>query len=292
MGECLHGGVSTRREAEYTSHTTSSKASDMEANPATDSEAVEQQRTSAVGKAFSILLVLRRAPNPLTLTAVAESVGIAPSSAHSVLNQLLAQGAVMQDEDKRYQLGPALFYLGSAFARGSRIYRSVWMELVQASNELAVTTSLAVEWESHHLVLNAHRAGGSDVAIPFGGRIPLDGGSWGKVYFAWSGAPLPNRLETYTPNSITDLKTYGQELDQTRQRGYATDNEEFAAGVGGVAAPITSSLGYEGLASFLAPVHRIEEIGAAVLGERLATLAARASLALGGQGRVRFFGAE
>jgi IclR family transcriptional regulator, acetate operon repressor len=252
----------------------------------------QENRASAVGKAFAVLRVLRRSPNPMTLTAVAESVHIAPSSAHSVLTQLLKEGAVVQDADKRYELGPALFYLGSSFARGSRIYRAVWMELVQAANELAVTAALAVEWDGHHLVLNSHRAGDSDVRVPFGGRVPIDGGSWGKVHFAWSDAELPDKLPGYTDASITDLDRFRNEIAIARRLGYATDLEEFAAGVGGVAAPVTSRLGYEGVASFLAPRSRVEEIGIGQLGGRIAGLAARASLALGDKERVRLYGFE
>jgi DNA-binding IclR family transcriptional regulator len=248
--------------------------------------------TSAVGKAFAILRALRRAPAPLTLTAIADGVGMAPSSAHSVLNQLLQQGAVLQDQDKRYQLGPSIFYLGSAFARGTRVYRSVWVELVSAANSLGVTSALAVPWDNHHLVLNAHRAGDSDVAVPFGGRVPIDAASWGKVYFAWSGEPLPKQLGAYTSRSVVDPKLLAKELERVRGAGYAVDNGEFADGVGGVAAPLTSDSGYEGLASFLAPTARVEELGVEVLGRRISTIAARASLALGDQDRMSFFGVE
>jgi DNA-binding IclR family transcriptional regulator len=249
------------------------------------------ERNSAVGKAFAVLRVLRRAAAPMTLTNVAESVGIAPSSAHSVLMQLLKEDAVIQDGDKRYQLGPALFYLGSAYARGSGIYRAIWMELVQAANELAVTAALAVEWERHFLILNAHRAG-NEVAVPFGGRVPIEGGSWGKVYYTWSGAEPPTELPAFTQASITDVEKYAEVLATTRQRGYATDVGEFSDGVGGVAAPVTSSAGFEGVASFLAPLDRTRELTFELLGARIASLTARASLALGAQNRVRFFGSE
>lgn len=247
---------------------------------------------SAVGKAFAILRVLRRASTPLTLTSIAEEVGMAPSSAHSVLNQLLKQDAVRQDRDKRYQLGPSVFYIGSAFARNTRAYRSIWMELVTAANELAVTAALAVPWDRHHLVLNAHRAGDSDVAVPFGGRVPLDASSWGKVYYGWTDTPPPAKLVSYTAASITEPKAFAKVLEDSRQAGFATDVGEFFDGVGGVAAPITSDAGYEALASFLAPLDRVEEVGIEQLGRRIAAMTARASLALGAQNRVRFFGSE
>ncbi|MFD9663082.1 IclR family transcriptional regulator [Rhodococcus sp. NPDC059968] len=252
----------------------------------------EGTASSAIGKAFAVLQVLRHSAGSMTLTAIAEEIGVAPSSAHSILGHLLGEGAVVQVHDKRYQLGPQLFYLGSAFARNTPIYRSTWMELVNAAQELGVTASVAVPWNRHHLVLNSYRGGASNVAIPFGGRIPLDASSWGQVYYAWSGDDLPAELGSYTKRSITDLGAFKEELEVTRRNGYATDEGEFYEGVGGVCAPVTSVSGFEGLATFIAPLDRVDEIGLVNLGHKLALLTARASMALGDSERIRFFGEE
>jgi IclR family acetate operon transcriptional repressor len=259
---------------------------------AADEDSGADQKSSAIGKAFTLIRALRRAASPMTLTALAEAVGTAPSSAHSILTQLLEAGAVTQDKEKRYSLGPSMFYLGSAFARSTPIYRSIWIELVTAANEHAVTAAIAVSWEDHHLVLNAHRAGDSNVAVPFGGRVPLDAASWGKVYYTWSGATPPDILTSYTANSITSTKEFAKEIEETLLHGYATDNEEFSLGVRGVAAAVTSANGYEGLASFLAPVTSLDDETLDQLGRRLANLTARASRTLGDSSRMRFFGSE
>jgi DNA-binding IclR family transcriptional regulator len=247
-----------------------------------DAEVGSAKSSSAIGKAFAVLDALRDAASPVTLTAVAASAGIAPSSAHSILAQLLEQDAVIQDEEKRYRLGPSLFYLGAAYARGTRLYRSIWIELV--------TASLAVPWNDHHLVLNSHRAPHSDVAVPFGGRVPLDAASWGKVYYAASGAPVPKKLTRYTSASIVDRAKFEEQLSVVRTKGYAIDDEEYRDGIGGVCASVTGQSGYEGLVSFLAPKPRIEELGFDRIGRQLANLAARASLTLGDGSRLQFFG--
>jgi DNA-binding IclR family transcriptional regulator len=262
------------------------------AQPQDDRKSGDRRSNSTVGRVVAVLRVLRQASAPLALSTIAREVGIAPSSAHSILLQLLQHDVVTQDADKRYELGPSILYLGSAYARGSRIYRSIWLELVTAANELEVTTALAVPWADHHLILNAHRGGPSHVAIPFGGLVPLDGGSWGKVYYGWSGADIPQTLTAYTDASVVEPEQFAEELDAARRRGYATDRSEYAAGIGGVSAPITSHLGYEGLASFVAPLARIDDISFDTLGSRVAELAARASLNLGDRERVRNFGFE
>ena len=255
-----------------------------------DAMSVDETRvaTSAIGKAFAILRALRHAPAALTLTNIAQEVGMAPSSAHSVLNQLLAQDAVKQDQDKRYRLGPEIFYLGAAYARSTPVYRAVWMEMVSTANELGVTAVLAVPWDNHHLILNSHRAGESGIAVPFGGRVPIDASSWGRVYYGWSGATLDHDPAPYTPASITSREEFLATVEEARRAGYATDREEFFAGAGGVAAPLTSDQGYEGLASFIAPLERCEQLGFDRLGRRLTGLTARASHALGDRERMHF----
>jgi DNA-binding IclR family transcriptional regulator len=247
---------------------------------------------SAIGKAFAVMEALRQSVTPMTLTAVAAAAGIAPSSAHSIVSQLLDQDAVVQDEEKRYRLGPNLLYLGAQYARGSLPYRAVWIELVSTANELSVTAALAVPWKGQHFVLNSHRAANSDVAVPYGGRVPLEAASWGKAYFAATGEPVPDSLPRYTAKSIVDRAKFEEEVQLTKSLGYAVDDEEFHDGVGGVCAAVTGQAGYEGLVSLLAPKSRIQEVGFEHLGSRLAALAARASLTLGDGSRLRFFGTE
>jgi IclR family transcriptional regulator, acetate operon repressor len=243
-------------------------------------------------KAFTVLRLLRRTSGSLSLTDISRSIRIAPSSAHSILNELLTQGVIVQEADKRYRLGPATFYLGAAYARSVPIYRGIWNELVSVARELSLTAVIAVPWEGHHLILSVHQSGGPDVDVAFGGRVPLDAGSWGKAYHVWSNAPPTGELHQYTPKSVTDPKEYGIEIDRARARGYATDDEEFTVGVGAVTAGVTGERGYEGVASLIGPIGHMSEIGFDVAGRRLGGLASRASFALGDPGRIRVVGGE
>lgn len=250
-----------------------------------------ERGSSGIGRIFSVVRVLRRSSTALSLTAVSQQAGIAASTAHSLLTELLAHGAVTLDENKRYRLGPSLFYLGSAFARGTPLFRSTWIELVDMANEFGVTGALAVPWDEHHLIIGAHQGGRRGVDVAFGGRVPLDGGSWGKAYFALAGQPLPAKLVSYTSKTVTDHSEYQRQLDGARTLGYSVDSEEFADGVAGVGAGVTSDRGYEGLASLMWSVGA-PEIDTDVVGRRLAALTARASLSLGDNRRVASVGIE
>ncbi|HVW47027.1 MAG TPA: helix-turn-helix domain-containing protein [Solirubrobacterales bacterium] len=247
---------------------------------------------SALTKAFEVVKTLRRTSTPMSLTAIASETGISPSTAHSVLGEMLAQGVVSQDKDKRYRTGPALYYWGSSFARNTPIYRTLWREMVDISNELSVVGVIAVPWDDHHLILQANHSEGAGIGVAFGGRVPLDAGSWGKAFYAWSDAPLPKQLTRYTPRTIEDPNVYAEHVEEARQLGYATDHQEFDDGFEGVASGVTSERGYEGLGSFLAPADRMQELTPEAVGLRLAEATSRASFSLGDPGRLRLVGSE
>jgi hypothetical protein len=59
-----------------------------------------------------------------------------------------------------------------------------------------------------------------------------------------------------------------------------------------VCAAVTSASGYEGLASFLGPLPKVEQVSFETLGSQISTLAARASHVLGDSTRMRFFGSD
>jgi DNA-binding IclR family transcriptional regulator len=226
----------------------------------------------------------------MTLTEIARAVGIAPSTAHSILSELLEQGVVLQDNGRRYRLGPATFYLGAAYARGVPIYRAVWRELVDLGRDSSLTTVIAVPWENHHLILHVH-SGNSGTEVATGGRVPLDAGAWGKAYYAWSGEALPSEFTAHTERTITDPEEYAADIDASRARGYAVDLDEFAPGAGALASAVTSEAGFEGVAALVGTVAEIE---AALddAGRRLAGITSRASYAIGDHSRVRVVGSD
>jgi DNA-binding IclR family transcriptional regulator len=247
---------------------------------------------SAITKAFTVMRLLRRNPGAMSVTELAKAARVAPSTAHAILAELQAQGAVAQDEDKRYRLGPTTYYFGAGFARNSPISRAIWSDLSALGRELSLSAVIAVPWENHHLMIGVELNGNGDVEVALGGRIPLDAGSFGKVYFAWSEATPPAKPTTFTAKSAATAKEYKESVEHTRELGYGTDIEEFANGVGGVAAAVTSERRYEGLAALIGPISHMNELGLDTIGRRLSGLAARASYALGDAQRLRLLGSE
>jgi DNA-binding IclR family transcriptional regulator len=225
----------------------------------------------------------------VSLTEIAGALEIAPSSAHAILGVLVEQAAVTIDTEKRYRLGPAIFYLGASFARNSPLYRSIWNEVVRVAREFDLACAIAIPWEQHFLILAVHQNGGPHVGVPIGSRMPIFAGSYGKTYTAWSGVE-PKTLTRYTAESITDLGHFRTAVQETKRLGYATDHAEFVESIGAVASGVTSDSGFVGLAALMGSMEHLDKIGFGPPGDRLASLANWASVILGDSSREKVWG--
>jgi hypothetical protein len=112
-------------------------------------------------RVIEILRLMRRSRAALTLSAISRELQIPGSTAFAILRTLAQHDAVLSTS-KRYTVGPAAFYIGSAFVTNSPLYRAVWTDLVHLADELHVSANLTVVWEQHHLVLAVH----SSLGIP------------------------------------------------------------------------------------------------------------------------------
>jgi DNA-binding IclR family transcriptional regulator len=79
-----------------------------------------------------------------------------------------------------------------------------------------------------------------------GSRVPLHCTASGKLLLAYMAKPARDRIlaalsyKSYTPSTLADRKALEAELARIRKAKYATDNEEFHAGLVCVAVPTKS----------------------------------------------------
>ena len=199
-----------------------------------------------VKKAFKILRLLSKSEKGLRISDLANRLEMGKSTVHGITAALEDLGAIIRDSNtKRYTLGVTLFELGRA--------AYVRIDLKDVARP-AMETLMAKTQESVYLgVRNGDRITILDIveswqdlkiSSPVGASIPLFAGAAGKVLLAAmnpeDAAQLvhANGLPQYTDRTIIDAERYIQELDIVRQQGYASDDEEFIAGVRAVAAPI------------------------------------------------------
>lgn len=208
-----------------------------------------QYNAPTVGKAFQILRLISRSGDGLNISDLARALALSKSTVHGVTAALVQEGVLIRNrQTKRYTLGLTLFELGrAAYSRIDLkdVARPVIEDLMQKTGE---SVFLGIRNGRRVTVLDiVESMNDLKITVPVGSSMPLLAGAIGKAFLAAvpddQAAALIKALglKPYTENTITDPKRYLAEVVQVRQRGYATDREEYIAGVRAVAAPIRGS---------------------------------------------------
>src|SRR5581483_8349213 len=217
------------------------KAARGRAAPAKDAAAIGPR---AVDRAAAILLSFSFSQPSLSLAQLAQAARLPKPSAYRIVSSLVANGLVRQAEDGRYEPGFRLFELG-AIAQSRLVLAQVTADTVQTLAEETGETVLVtqVNWATHEVVVVAKVDSRHPVGVlsPLGRRSHIAMGCLGKA--ALAGLP-PERLAgtlaeltltRYTERTITARRALRREIEATRQRGYALDQEEYLVGVSGAA---------------------------------------------------------
>lgn len=198
------------------------------------------------------LLELLAADEPgLTLTDLAQTAGLPPSTTHRLLKGLERRRFVHHDGDSgRWQVGVQAFTVGSAFVRGRNVValaRPFLRHLVDKSGE---TANLAVEDAGEAVYLAQVECNETMRAFARpGARIPMHCTAVGKALLAAASPDAAARVLTHaplaklTPRTLTDPQALTGELLAIRGRGFAVDDEEQAVGLRCVAATLHDATG-------------------------------------------------
>lgn len=197
----------------------------------------------AVEAAAKIITFLAECEQEIGISEISRGTGINKNMVFRILNTLENEGWVYCNGQK-YSLTLLLFGVASKpISRLSlnTVAASVIYDLLNKTGE---STYLGV-LKDDKVVYVQHLDGIKDVRVAgrLGGEYELYCSAPGKVLLAYADAPfteeyLSRDFEKRTKNSITEKSALRQELESIRNKGYATDCEEFGNGITCVAAPI------------------------------------------------------
>ncbi|MPZ10097.1 MAG: helix-turn-helix domain-containing protein [Kiloniellaceae bacterium] len=252
--------------------------------------AAQGGQVQSLDRALSILERLADADG-MTLTDLAQSVGLAPSTTHRLLTTLQQRRFAGFDEDYGvWVIGVAAFNVGNAFLRNRRIVslgRPVMRRLMEDVGE---TVNLAVE-DKDELVYVTQFESHAPMRAFFrpGRRAPMHASAVGKAMLAERDeATLIDYLHKkgmprFTEKTIVDPTTLRRELARVRERGWAVDDEEHTVGMRCVAATIHNEHG-EVIAgvSLSGPSVRVTETRLGELGARVVQAANEITEQIGG----------
>jgi IclR family acetate operon transcriptional repressor len=246
--------------------------------------------TQALSRGLALLEALAATEGGATLTEVAARLALPAPTAHRLLATLEQARYVQQGAGGEWLVGVRAFRVGAAFLDHRNLVVEAYPHLKRLMEHSGETTNLAVIDAGEAVFVEQVQCRElMRMSTKLGARAPLHASGVGKAMLAAlsddaaSAALARHGLARHTPRTLTSRERLAQELEATRRRGYAIDDEEHAAGLRCVAAPIWDENGEPWAAISLAgPTSRITPDRVPALGELVRATADDITLALGG----------
>lgn len=239
---------------------------------------------NSVENALEVILMLRTHPS-IRASEVGSRLGVSRSTAHRLLATLTAHGLIEQDSQNRtYHVGPALLEIALSAAAQTDVVRTLHPFLRELSQEVGETAHTVVLEGASCLFADSVESGRAlRTTARIGTRYPAYVVSGGKALLAelhrdrlLALFPAPE-LPALNPRSLTSRDALLAELDQIRERGYATNFGESELGIAAVAvAQRTMSGSVPAALAISAPETRLPRDRVPALVEALMATAERA----------------
>lgn len=217
-----------------------------------------------IDRAARLLNAIAQTDAPASLKVLSADTGLHPSTAYRILAALGEHGLVERNDIGHYRLGAKLLSLASRVEQRVDLKREALPIMEWLRSEVGETVNLAmrdgdevvyVERASSHKMIRVEQV--------IGGHAPLHVTAVGKLFLAYDGEAAclayarRSGLPGYTANTLTDPFQLCQAARQSREQGYALDDEEAEPGVGCIGAPVFDASGamVAGL-SVSAPIQR------------------------------------
>jgi IclR family acetate operon transcriptional repressor len=204
----------------------------------------------ALDRALGLLEILAASPG-LTLSELAEKSDQAVATVYRALVTLQTRGmAEMEEPGQIWHVGAGAFRIGTAFLRRTKVAERARQPMDQLMRDTGETANLGVEVGDEVVFLaqvETHQA--IRAFFPPGTKGPMHVSGIGKALLAWyhpekvEGILARQGLAKFTSLSLTSEASLLRDLDRTRERGYAIDDQERAEGMRCIAAPIFNAYG-------------------------------------------------
>lgn len=179
-------------------------------------------------------------------TDLIDALGLPKPTVHRLLQTAEAEGFLQRDLDGRsFGPGPRLRALAVSTVSSEHLRTARITIMRGLAEQIGETCNLATpDREGMTYLDRVETEWPLRIQLPIGTQVPFHCTASGKMYLSTlrphilrsvlTGRPLDKRTE----RTLTDLDALQTELEMTRTRGYATDNEEFMNGMAAVAVPV------------------------------------------------------
>jgi IclR family transcriptional regulator, pca regulon regulatory protein len=214
----------------------------------------EPRYSQSLERGLAILTCFTPQRPVMGIAGIADALGMSRSTTHRYVITLVALGYLEQGASRKYRLGPRVTDLGMSALSSMSLREYARPYLEELRRETKFTVHLAILDGSEILYVDCVRGSRPgqykiDRDLHVGSRLPASCTALGKLLLAY----LPDaeqealiaslKLAKGGPNAIASKKALKAELGQISEEGLAVDDEELAAEVQAIAAPVRSSGG-------------------------------------------------
>ena len=198
---------------------------------------------SVTSRALALLGAFDERHRRLSLSQLADRAGLPVATAHRLVAELVAWGALARTASGEYVVGRRLWDLGLLAPVQTGLRQAASPFLHDLYGATLATVHLAVRDRLEVLYLD-RLAGHASVPVVsrIGSRLPLHATGVGKVLLAHAPAEVQEqalaRLTRVTPYTVTQPGMLRRQLARVLREGYATTVEEMSLGACSVAVPI------------------------------------------------------
>ena len=203
----------------------------------------------AVTRSIAILRLLGRTQQPMGVKAIADELGLVPSTCLHILRVLVEEELVnLEPQTRRYSLGSGMISLARSVLEGGGFTQLVQPALEQIAHQHGISV-MGVEITPRQTVLVLALAHSEQ---PF--RLHTDVGSqfstWvsatGRLMAAHSGetwVQLRKRFKQIPWDQAPTFDTWKKQVELARERGWSVDRDNFMSGVTVLAVPVFATVG-------------------------------------------------
>lgn len=198
---------------------------------------------------LSVVKYLVAADAPVGVSKVAKDLDINPSTCFNLLKTLVhVELAEFDNVEKTYTPGFGILELSKGFLDQEDMVKFVRPRMQKLAHSQRVTCTLwrKIGDDRAILVDRADTAAAVRVHMFVGQRLPLFVGGLGRCFAANSGLSkdeVKKRFELLRWENQPEFPTWWEEVQKTKDRGYAIDENAFVKGITTVAAPILNNSG-------------------------------------------------
>jgi DNA-binding IclR family transcriptional regulator len=202
-------------------------------------------KVQALDRAFAVLDLLGESETPLGLAQVASSLQLHKSTAHRFLMVLERHRMVERTVNGKFRLGLRLFDFGNRAIEQYDLRDRAQPHLRKLVTETEETAHLCILEAARVIYIDKIEPARSVRMITrVGASNPVHCTSVGKAILAFlpedraADVVRRTRFERFTNRTIANVDALRTEMEKTRRRGYAVDDEEFEEGLRCIAVPL------------------------------------------------------